>query len=46
MLSWLRVDIRPIHGNVAQPDLALHDGPMFCHGPFDLARSGSVGRGV
>jgi hypothetical protein len=38
MLSWLWPDIGPIHGNVAQPNLALHGGPMACHGPSGLAR--------
>jgi hypothetical protein len=47
MPSWLRPDIGPIHGNAAQPGLALHGGPM-AHSAWlvGLARSGSVGRGV
>jgi hypothetical protein len=43
MPSWLRPDIGPIHRNAAQPDLALHGGPMAYHGPSGLAhRPGSV----
>jgi hypothetical protein len=47
MPSWLQPDIGPIHGNAAQPDLALHGGPM-AHPAWlvDLAHSGSVRSGV